>query len=625
MKQSEALDILKLGHNTFLTGSAGTGKTYSLNQFIEYLKMHEIKYAVTASTGIAATHIGGTTIHSWSGMGIKENLKKSDLEILQQNEHLYKRWNNTKVLIIDEISMLHRNFLDGLDQIGKTLRRNNLPFGGIQVIFCGDFFQLPPVVKNKPSSQPFSKGEGRTGSEVDLESQYVSEMPETLSIGEGASNSERERVYAFYSNAWKEAKPVICYLTENYRQEDNTLLNILNAIRENNEELYESLESLNETKENTLQNPVKLWTHNVDVDKINLEFYNKIEDEIEINFEMKMLGKERYLQNLKQSILAPEILKLKVGTKVMFVKNDKEGKYQNGTLGVVTKIQKGQYPEVELKNGKTIVVSEESWQINSDDGKLLAEIMQIPLRYAWAITIHKSQGMTLDEAEIDLTKGFGYGMGYVALSRVKSLSGLKLHGLNNQALQVSHEVLNFDKSLRERSEMATEKIKKYSKKELKEMQQKTRVKMGGRKEELKIEEIEEKRKIEKEKNDFNSFSQNKSTEEKTLELLLQGKNILEISNIRDISVDTIVSHFEEILKVENEANGKIVKNELEKYFEDILIAGFGSAKTRQKLKKNIPKIKKDLEAENKLKPALEKWQKDFPEINYQILKILKLL
>jgi hypothetical protein len=380
---------------------------------------------------------------------------------------------------------------------------------------------------------------------------------EEFSNQEIAINKKQESEYCFNSFAWKEAKPVICYLTENYRQEDNTLLNILNAIRENNEDLYESLESLNETKENTLQNPVKLWTHNVDVDKINLEFYNKIEDEVEINFEMKMLGKERYLQNLKQSILAPEILKLKVGTKVMFVKNDKEGKYQNGTLRVVTKIQKGQYPEVELKNGKTIVVSEESWQINSDDGKLLAEIMQIPLRYAWAITIHKSQGMTLDEAEIDLTKGFGYGMGYVALSRVKSLSGLKLHGLNNQALQVSHEVLNFDKSLRERSEMATEKIKKYSKKELKEMQQKTRVKMGGRKEELKIEEIEEKRKMEKEKNDFNSFSQNKSTEEKTLELLLQGKNILEISNIRDISVDTIVSHFEEILKVENEANGKI--------------------------------------------------------------------
>jgi hypothetical protein len=619
MKQSEALDILKLGHNTFLTGSAGTGKTYVLNQFIEYLKMHEIKYAVTASTGIAATHIGGTTIHSWSGMGIKENLKKSDLEILQQNEHLYKRWNNTKVLIIDEISMLHKNFLDGLDQIGKTLRRNNLPFGGIQIVFCGDFFQLPPVVKRGSENSTLQNSSGHQNR---LNQNFSDEESSNQEI---AINKKQESEYCFNSFAWKEAKPVICYLTENYRQEDNTLLNILNAIRENNEDLYESLESLNETKENTLQNPVKLWTHNVDVDKINLEFYNKIEDEVEINFEMKMLGKERYLQNLKQSILAPEILKLKVGTKVMFVKNDKEGKYQNGTLGVVTKIQKGQYPEVELKNGKTIVVSEESWQINSDDGKLLAEIMQIPLRYAWAITIHKSQGMTLDEAEIDLTKGFGYGMGYVALSRVKSLSGLKLHGLNNQALQVSHEVLNFDKSLRERSEMATEKIKKYSKKELKEMQQKTRVKMGGRKEELKIEEIEEKRKMEKEKNDFNSFSQNKSTEEKTLELLLQGKNILEISNIRDISVDTIVSHFEEILKVENEANGKIVKKEIEKYFEDILMAGFGSAKTRQKFKKNIPKIKKDLETENKLKPVLEKWQKDFPEINYQILKVLKFL
>jgi len=615
MKQSEALDILKLGHNTFLTGSAGTGKTYVLNQFIEYLRMHDIKYAVTASTGIAATHIGGQTIHSWSGMGIKEEIKKSDLEILQQNEPLHKRWNNTKVLIIDEISMLHKNFLDGMDKIGKTLRRNDLPFGGIQVVFCGDFFQLPPVVKRNQKNEEL---ESKKNSQQTFSSEDFSDQSEN---NQNIKTSE----YCFNSNAWKEAKPVICYLTENYRQEDNTLLNILNGIRENNEDLYESLEALNNTRENELINPVKLWTHNVDVDKINLEFYNKIEEVEEGIYEMKMLGKERYLQNLKQSILAPEVLKLKVGTKVMFVKNDREGKFQNGTLGVVTKAKKGSYPEVELKSGKTIIVSEESWQVNADDGRLLAEINQLPLRYAWAITIHKSQGMTLDEAEIDLTKGFGYGMGYVALSRVKSLSGLKLHGLNNQALQVSHEVLNFDKALRERSEMANEKLQKYSKKELLEMQSKARVKMGGKKEELSKDEIEEKRKIESEKTDFNNLNINKNTEEKTLELLLQGKNILEISNIRDLTIDTVISHMEELLKIENKENLKVIKQEIEKYFEGVLMADFGVAKIRQKLKKNILKIREDMEKENKLKPVLEKWQKDFPNLNYQILKIIKIL
>ena len=146
MLQTTALSILKLGHTTFLTGAAGAGKSYVLREYISYLRKHGVSYAVTASTGIASTHINGSTIHSWSGIGIKDTLTKYELDALEEKQNLYKRWNNTSVLIIDEVSMLHANFIDMLDKVAKHMRRNDTSFGGMQVVFTGDFFQLPPVV-----------------------------------------------------------------------------------------------------------------------------------------------------------------------------------------------------------------------------------------------------------------------------------------------------------------------------------------------------------------------------------------------------------------------------------------------------------------------------------------------
>lgn len=147
MSQDEALNILKLGYSVFLTGAAGTGKTFILNQYIDYLKLNNIHIAITASTGIAATHINGQTIHSWSGIGIAEKLDTKLIDKLLQTEKLYKKYNNLKVLIIDEISMLHGSRLDMINTLFKKFKDNNLPFGGVQVIFCGDFFQLPQSLK----------------------------------------------------------------------------------------------------------------------------------------------------------------------------------------------------------------------------------------------------------------------------------------------------------------------------------------------------------------------------------------------------------------------------------------------------------------------------------------------
>jgi ATP-dependent exoDNAse (exonuclease V) alpha subunit len=152
VNQKQALDILKMGNNVFLTGPAGSGKTYLLNQYITYLKSHQIPVGITASTGIAATHMGGTTIHSWSGMGIRDEMTAQDMGELFKRQYLRNRFLHTKVLIIDEISMLHAHQLDIVNKILKTFKGNDLPFGGLQVILCGDFFQLPPITSRSKTT-----------------------------------------------------------------------------------------------------------------------------------------------------------------------------------------------------------------------------------------------------------------------------------------------------------------------------------------------------------------------------------------------------------------------------------------------------------------------------------------
>src|SRR3990167_6462488 len=145
MLQNEALDLLKLGKNVFLTGAAGSGKTFVLNKYIDYLKRNNVHTAVTASTGIAATHLQGMTIHSWSGIGVRENITQKELEKLATTDRIKRNYKKTKVLIIDEISMLHKHQLDMVDLIARYILGRDEPFGGIQVVLCGDFFQLPPI------------------------------------------------------------------------------------------------------------------------------------------------------------------------------------------------------------------------------------------------------------------------------------------------------------------------------------------------------------------------------------------------------------------------------------------------------------------------------------------------
>ena len=418
MKQETALKLLKAGENVFLTGSAGAGKTYTLNQYINYLKARKVPVAITASTGIAATHMNGMTIHTWAGIGIKDFLSDADLKNMKERKYLKEHLENAQVLIIDEISMLHAKQLNLVNQVLKYFKDSDDAFGGIQVIVAGDFFQLPPVGKN----------------------------------------DERNRdKFCFMSDAWVEAKYRVCYLTEQHRQGDDYLNDILNAIRAQNIE-QAHIQALEQTRQQDIGDTfTRLYTHNMDVDNINFKHLNEIETESK-QFDAVCDGNEKLIETLKSSVRAPEILNLKKHAKVMFVKNNFDMGYINGSLGEVIGFEEdddhGILPKVKLTDGTVLLVEPETWSVDNDAGKTIASFQQIPLRLAWAITIHKSQGMTLEAAEINLSHTFEKGQGYVALSRLKSLSGLRLLGFNSQALELDSLAIKADRRFQELSEEA---------------------------------------------------------------------------------------------------------------------------------------------------------------------------
>lgn len=421
MKQTQALDILKMGYNVFLTGAAGSGKTYVLNQYINYLKNKKVGVAVTASTGIAATHIGGVTIHSWAGTGIREKLSNSDISKLLKKSYLRKHFVHSEVLVIDEVSMLHARQLDLVNKLCQAFRKNLRPFGGLQVVLCGDFFQLPPVAKNGELSR-----------------------------------------MVMLSNAWQDMDLQVCYLHEQYRQSDTKFFNILNEIRDNNvsDASRQLLHSRVEAKLSNKFPPTKIYAHNVDVDSINRCELEKINAPA-FCYSMKERGNPNLAEALKKGCLSPETLLLKEGAKVMFVKNNFEKGVVNGTIGEVIGWDKDKFPIVKISSGEEINVLPEKWVIE-EDGEVKADIRQVPLRLAWAITVHKSQGLSLDVAEVDLSRAFTHGMGYVALSRVRSLRGLSLKGFNEMSLMVDEEILKFDSQLREMSASVATGLKSLS-------------------------------------------------------------------------------------------------------------------------------------------------------------------
>jgi len=451
MTQDEALLILKTGANVFLTGEPGAGKTYTINKYIAYLKEHHIEHSITASTGIAATHIGGMTIHSWSGIGIKENLNKYDLDKISTTEYLTRRIVKTKVLIIDEISMLRADTLSMVDMVCREVRQNDEPFGGLQVIFVGDFFQLPPINKRIKEEK---------------EIQLFEEEPAH---------------FAYESPSWIRLAPVVCYIHEQHRQDDEEFLNLLLSIRRGivEEEHLEYLKSRFVKREEFPPNITKLFSHNLDVDRVNEQMLSKISGEAR-KFMMNATGKDNIVTTLKKGCLSPEVLMLKKGAIVMCTKNNPKERYVNGTLGEVIEFDPfSGNPIIRTLSGAHITISPLDWSIE-ENGKIKAKISQIPLRLAWAITVHKSQGMSMDSAIMDLSSVFEYGQGYVALSRVRRMEGLYLLGFNDMSLRVHPQILEQDNTFRTESEKARELFCALSKDEIQKMHKNFVIALGGK-------------------------------------------------------------------------------------------------------------------------------------------------
>ena len=417
MDQELALAILLSGRSALLTGAAGTGKTYLLNTFIAQARKRGKKVSVTATTGLAATHLGGNTIHSWSGIGVSDHLPNNFFERLSKTRR--DVISKTDVLIIDEISMLHDFRLDMINKVLRTVRENDQPFGGIQLVMSGDFFQLPPV--NRPNEQ-----------------------------GGG---------FVVYSDAWQELQPAVLYLERQYRQNDEQLLEILTALRTGDVRRHHVEALLARTEVEPPDGDItELHTVNVDVDDINIQKLAELPGE-ERSYQQTTTGSKIYVENLQRSVLAPENLVIKLGALVMAVKNSPQKLYANGSIGTVVDFEPlTEYPVVEFRDGRRVTMVPDVWELRDGERKR-ASISQVPLRLAWAITVHKSQGMTLDAAKIDLRKAFVEGMGYVALSRVRDLDNLYLYGINRRALEVSPDALAIDEVLRQASRESVERYR----------------------------------------------------------------------------------------------------------------------------------------------------------------------
>lgn len=549
MTQHEALSILETGANVFLTGSPGSGKTHTVNAYIAWLRSHGIEPAITASTGIAATHVGGMTIHSWSGIGVASHMTPELLDAIVSKEHVVKRLQKAHVLIIDEVSMLSGTTLAMVDEVLREARHSERAMGGLQVVLVGDFFQLPPVSRGETS-------------------------------------------FAFMAPTWKSINPIICYLTEEHRQEDEAFLEVLRAIRDGSwDHTHVSAITARESEHEYVDDSTpRLFTHNADVDRINDEKLTALTTPPH-RYIMNTAGTAALVEGLKRGCLSPDILTLKEGAIVMCTKNNPVVGYSNGTLGTVIGFEAvTDNPIIETRDGRELVIAPADWALE-EGGKVKAKISQIPLRLAWAITIHKSQGQSLDAAAIDLSRAFEFGQGYVALSRVRTLEGIALLGWSEHAMRVHPEVLRVDRAFRESSDAAIRTFDALEASgERAQLEENFILAAGGH---LAVAAREE-------------AGPKKSTYEETLALIEAGNTIEEIAMTRSLTQGTICDHLEKLL-----ASHQIGANELE-------------ALIPAKITKALPKIRQAFDAKglDKLAPVFAALKGKY---TYDDLKLARLV
>ena len=569
MKQSTALNILKLGENVFITGSAGTGKTYLLNQYIKYLKERRVIPAIVAPTGIAASHLKGQTIHSFFGIGIREVVDNEFVEVLLSRRYLRKRFDSFDVLVIDEISMVSPELFSTMDRVLQAFKNSPKPFGGVQVIASGDFFQLPPV-----------------------------------------SKEPREKRFAWQSPSWRDLDFRTCYLDVKFRQDDDTLINILDDIRAGDisPQTYQTLQSCHLKELDTLYRPTRLYTHNMDVDRINNNELEQLKNPKK-EYAHISKGSPKHIDKIFNTSMVLETVTLKKDAIVIFIKNSPEQRYVNGTTGVVIGFDKSDgMPVVQTASGDRIFVGYEDWTIEDEDGRNIATVSQIPLRLAWAITIHKSQGMTLDAVEIDLSRTFEVGQGYVALSRIKNIEGLRLMGLNDMALRVDPLILKVDDRIQLASQRATKELQEIT--NLEKRQKSHILKLGGT-----ISKREIAKEIEALKSNKIFIKKKVSTYMETKNLLDKAKSIKELAKKRGLVEETIVNHLTRLKKEDKELDLSKFKPKTKK-FKKIM-------KTIESIKLEKDKESFSDDGEIRLKPIFDalKEQVSYYEIRVAMLFI----
>ena len=411
-EQKAVIDLVKEKKNVFITGPGGTGKTFLIHNILSEMESLGKKVAVTSLTGLSALLIGekARTIHSWSGLGIGNRSALSYFEFIRKClPKKREAWRTTDILIIDEISMMSDEFFEKLDELGRLMRwKHNEPFGGMQILCFGDFFQLPPI-----------------------NTKFVFESPK-----------------------WNETVDCVVFLNTVYRQTDPLFQNMLNEIRlgrvsDETDKLLKSRLDLDFSKEEI--QPTKIFTRKSMVEEVNKEALDKIEGET-TTYKMITKGKinSEAIKNalVKMDQNAPYVseLSLKVGAQVMLTVNtDIESGLVNGKLGIVCECK---FDSVLVRfkgNSYPTLVRYHNWVLEDYETVYRS---QIPLVLSYAITTHKAQGATLDSAYIDIGLSiFEYGQAYVALSRVKNLDSLYLHSYNKRAIRAHPKVVEYYESL----------------------------------------------------------------------------------------------------------------------------------------------------------------------------------